>query len=343
MTPTPTEQVRSPRPLRRLLAMAFGLALVGGLATACSSEDNTSDANPTRTEDSNFPVTVDSTFGKITIEKKPERVVVAYPSIAEDVRALGVEPIIVGESADANGKKTTSAPWETKEFKKDSNIFKSGGGSSFNLEAVSNYNPDLIIGNSFSFSDTPWENSQKIAPSFGGVREGLVPFEESLDALSLLLTGSKDKSNEVKDNLKRSFSDNSNIFSDRNIHTYNFGTFYPDRFGFGNGSILEYYGLSAASSQDNVKQSKIPMENISDLDGDIIISASMTDEAVSEAKDALEKSPSFKELKSYKEENVIFLSYSDEEQQNIVSAINGTSAASAEWLSSALPRFLDGL
>ncbi|MCI1257547.1 MAG: hypothetical protein LKG15_12860 [Corynebacterium provencense] len=63
MTPTSTEQARSQHLLRRLLAVVFSLALVGGLTTACSSDNsNDSSSDNSTSDDSYYPHTMTTRF-----------------------------------------------------------------------------------------------------------------------------------------------------------------------------------------------------------------------------------------------------------------------------------------
>ena len=83
MTPTPTEQVRSPHLLRRLLAVVFGLALAGGLTTACSSDDSSNGTDNAGSNDA-YPALldlecVDPVLQLAGVDQRPQDVVVEVP------------------------------------------------------------------------------------------------------------------------------------------------------------------------------------------------------------------------------------------------------------------------
>lgn len=94
-------------PLRRTSALvaAAGVTLVG--LTACSTGSSTADdaAEPTANTSADaeaFPVSIDTSFGEVTIDEAPERVVALGPD-SEVALSLGVAPIAIERNDWAGG------------------------------------------------------------------------------------------------------------------------------------------------------------------------------------------------------------------------------------------------
>lgn len=128
------------RPVHKALAGA----LLGTLVmAACGQTGTTSGPAPTApdrtataqtgtaTADAAFPVTVEAANGRITIEKKPERIVSLSASHTETLFAIGAGPQVV--AADEQSNHPPEAP-RTKL-----------SGFKPNVEAIVAYKPDLVV------------------------------------------------------------------------------------------------------------------------------------------------------------------------------------------------------
>lgn len=116
-------------PLATVAVLALG-ACGGGQAEQGSTTDSAapSSAPPAAAE---FPVTIDNPTGPVTIPKKPERIVSLSASATEILFAIGAGKQVV--AADQFSNYPAEAP------KTDLSGFEP------NLEAITGYNPDLVV------------------------------------------------------------------------------------------------------------------------------------------------------------------------------------------------------
>ncbi|ANX13554.1 iron ABC transporter substrate-binding protein [Fictibacillus arsenicus] len=121
--------------MKRLLTIWFTLMLVIGVIAGCSAEKTSTSEKAS--ENSNvhteFPVSItDDTGEKITIEKKPDRIVSLVPSNTEIAFALGLENEIVGVSDFDNYPEAA--------LKKEKI-----GDMEFNVEKIIGLKPDIVL------------------------------------------------------------------------------------------------------------------------------------------------------------------------------------------------------
>lgn len=205
---------------RPLLAACLGAALI---LTACGSEDdgaaNDGDAaqEGTAQEDSaqeetsqetdagteaaavDYPVTVDTVYGEITLEEKPERVVAIGGAYIDMLAALDVDPVAYVGSPRAGDDLLAGYPWFA-ELGLDldaHDLALHAEGYTPSLEAVASYEPDLIIGDGaeWAIDEAMAEQIKDIAPTYTPPHE----YDEWDAILTDLgtLTGTSDKAQEA--------------------------------------------------------------------------------------------------------------------------------------------------
>jgi iron complex transport system substrate-binding protein len=117
--------------LRRMVAAAI-TALVALVTIGCGEEGSTSAApSSPATESAGFPVTVKAGNGSITIDERPERIVSLSPTATEMLFAIGAGEQVV--AVDEFSYYPPEAP--TTKL----------SGSEPNIEAIAEYEPDLVI------------------------------------------------------------------------------------------------------------------------------------------------------------------------------------------------------
>jgi iron complex transport system substrate-binding protein len=109
----------------RLFALAATLTV---LAVALAS---TALASSTRTAAAPFPVTITAGNGKVTVSKRPSRIVSLSPTATETLFAIGAGPQVV--AVDDQSDYPKSAPQTTL------------SGFTPNVEAIAEYRPDLVV------------------------------------------------------------------------------------------------------------------------------------------------------------------------------------------------------
>src|SRR5690625_656675 len=155
----------NPGPSLRFAPIA-ACALSFALLTACGGGGSDTSSDPSGETAEGFPTTVETLFGDVEIEDRPENVVALGWSDAETALALGVQPVGVSDWQDYGGAGV--GPWATDLF--DSEPVEVGTMEP-NIEAIASLEPDVIL-------DTRSDNSQErhdtltpIAPVVGAPPE----------------------------------------------------------------------------------------------------------------------------------------------------------------------------
>lgn len=163
----------NPGPSLRFAPIA-ACTLSFALLTACGGGGSDTSSDPSGETAEGFPTTVETLFGDVEIEDRPENVVALGWSDAETALALGVQPVGVSDWQDYGGAGV--GPWATDLF--DSEPVEVGTMEP-NIEAIASLEPDVIL-------DTRSDNSQErhdtltpIAPVVGAPPEVEVDYGTS--------------------------------------------------------------------------------------------------------------------------------------------------------------------
>ncbi len=163
----------NPGPSLRFAPIA-ACTLSFALLTACGGGGSDTSSDPSGETTEGFPTTVETLFGDVEIEDRPENVVALGWSDAETALALGVQPVGVSDWQDYGGAGV--GPWATTLF--DSEPVEVGTMEP-NIEAIASLEPDVIL-------DTRSDNSQErhdtltpIAPVVGAPPEVEVDYGTS--------------------------------------------------------------------------------------------------------------------------------------------------------------------
>ncbi|GLY08182.1 ABC transporter substrate-binding protein [Actinoplanes sp. NBRC 101535] len=189
---------------RRWLAVSLGAALlaVAGCTTTGTEVDT---AAPDSSAAAQFPVTVTTAFGDVTIEKQPQRVVALGWSDAETALALGVQPVGAsdwlafggdGQGVWAQGRYTT-AP-------------KILGTLELDMEQVAALQPDLILDTRSSGKQDRYDLLKGLGVPVVGIPAGresyLTTWSEQLDLVGKAL-GRTTEAAALKTDLDKRFTD----------------------------------------------------------------------------------------------------------------------------------------
>ena len=142
-----------------LLAGSLSVAFLGALA-ACSDDESAPPPEPSPTP--SFPVTVEHMYGTTTVKAEPQRIVVVGYTEQDTLLALGVIPIAttqwVGDAPYA------VFPWAVDKLgDAKPTVLESAEGLS--ISAVTELEPDLIIGTNAGLSQEDYTALSKIAPT----------------------------------------------------------------------------------------------------------------------------------------------------------------------------------
>ncbi|MBN9654238.1 iron-siderophore ABC transporter substrate-binding protein [Halobacillus sp. GSS1] len=143
-----------------LFALMLGLVVLaacGGGSEEGSESEGTENQEEETTEEETRSVTIEDANGEQTIEGTPKKVVVLEWTYAENLQALGMEPVGVA-GLDQYGD------WVNVGIPFSEDVEDVGTRQEPNLEAISRLNPDLIIGVDFRHNAIK-EDLESIAPT----------------------------------------------------------------------------------------------------------------------------------------------------------------------------------
>lgn len=330
MIPTSTEQVRSPHLLRRLLAVVFGLALVGGLTVACSSDDSDDNSSGSSTsDDSYYPHTMATRFGDVTIEKKPERILALDAATADRLITVGITPTIVAVTS----KDFSSYPWISDKISDTANS-DIGSSNNRNYETVAVLKPDLIVGG-LPTNKEDFDKLSAIAPTITPNSEDANPNWKTQFTTTAEAVNKKNEANGIIYDIEQKYREVGKKVPNIENKTYNWVGFSSQgSIGIGNGSLLEMFGLK--SNQDNSQNGgndTIPLENIDQLNADFIGVSIGSDVD----RENLESEPGFQNLPAVRNGN-IYWAYTAE-----AIALNLPSPMALDWLLEQLTPSIEAL
>ncbi len=155
----------------QLRRVSIALLAAGALAlSACSSssdsKETTTPSGGTTAGDLAYPATIDTKFGEVTVEEKPERVVALGWGDAEVALALGTQPVGAADWLGFGGDGV--GPWAEGLYDKSPEIL---GTMELSYEAVAALKPDLIIDVRSSGDKERYDRLSSIATTVG-VPEG---------------------------------------------------------------------------------------------------------------------------------------------------------------------------
>jgi len=158
----------SPLPRRRSVRAAVVALAAIALATlsACGSSGSDSASDDSGSAESSssaaYPVTIATSFGDVTIDSKPERVVALGWSDAETALALGVQPVGASDWLAFGGDGV--GPWAEGLYTSSPEII---GTLEPEYEKIAALKPDLILDTKSSGDQERYDTLSKIAPTVG--------------------------------------------------------------------------------------------------------------------------------------------------------------------------------
>lgn len=161
------------------------------------------------------PITVEDMYGEKTLETTPERVVVLEWVYAEDILALGIQPVGM---ADIEGYNS----WVNIEEELSEDVEDVGTRQEPNLEAISALDPDVIITAGFRHEGI-MDSLESIAPTLAfnpypaeGEQD---QYEEMISTFNTLgkLFGEEEQAEQVIDDMEETFTEVESEIADSNI------------------------------------------------------------------------------------------------------------------------------
>jgi len=252
---------------RTWLVAGIAIMIAIGLAGCGSSKsDATSDVGKSH---SIYPLTVTTNHGDVTIKKKPKRIVALSVANADELISLGAHPVAVAVDP-ATIKE--GFPWMIDDLKgiADSSLITAS--YDLNVEAIAQAKPDLILAQSYQVKDKAiFDQLNKIAPTVAPNSNA-----SNVDWNKRLLTtaaaiGRTKEAQALITQIGDEFAAIGKDVPDISSKTYQWVRVDPNGYGFGNGSVLELFGLKPASNQDNSQNDPVlSKEKTATLNADVL-------------------------------------------------------------------------
>ncbi|GAA4902629.1 iron-siderophore ABC transporter substrate-binding protein [Stackebrandtia albiflava] len=243
----------------RIIAAAVGVTLLAGVA-ACggSSGEESSGAD-------GFSASVDGAYGAVEVHARPERVVALSLQVAEILVELGIQPVAIASSQDEINE---FYPWLDGVFTGDLDPELTPNYVA-DPEAIGSYEPDLVVGNTWTVAEDVYAQLDGFVPTFPGLAEA----NDDWDAVAVALgelTGTDGQG--LVDSVAAECAAAQERLPDLVGGTYQYVAAEEGQYRFGNGSWLECFGLVPADNQDNTQSTDaaVSEELLDQLDADVL-------------------------------------------------------------------------
>lgn len=314
----------SPRP-RHGAAPLAALLSAALLLTACGGSDDSNDEEASASAPEEFSATVDGAYGEITLEEKPERIVVIGGDFVDLLTSIDQQPVAFAGYGDPDEKTLlANFPWLTDLYTGEFDPTLVTAEYKADAEAIALHEPDLIIGTPYYIEEQQYEKLSTIATTY------VVPAEVDrawTDTLSDLgtLTGESEAATEAVAEVEGAFADAREQLTGLQGKTVSMA---DDNAGtlrlMSSGTWMADLGLAPADNQPAVGEGFVELsaENLEQLAGDLAFLVTYDD--ASRAK--LESDPRFAELPSVENESMFFV------ERPLIDAGLGAGPSSLNWL-----------
>ncbi|GAA5417165.1 petrobactin-binding protein FpuA [Paraliobacillus ryukyuensis] len=204
--------------MRKKGLIIYFIAVVFLLA-ACGNNEGTQESDE-NTNESTESITVTDAYDETTFEEVPERVVVLEWVYAEDLLALGIQPVGMADIENYHN-------WVNIELELSEDVVDVGTRQEPNLEAIAELNPDVIITAGYRHEGI-MDSLEEIAPTLAFnpyPEEGQGnQFEEMKTTFNKLgtLFQKEDKATEVINGMEETFTSVAQEISDANVENNSF-------------------------------------------------------------------------------------------------------------------------
>jgi iron complex transport system substrate-binding protein len=191
----------------------FASVVAAGFIASCSTSTDESRADEAGADQSAsaaagvtegaFPVSVDTKFGDVRVDARPERVVALGWADAETALALGVQPVGASDWLAFGGDGV--GPWADGLYESPPEII---GTQEPSYEAVAALNPDVILDTKSSGDRERYDKLSRIAPTIAlpeGADNYLTTIEQQVSMVSAAL-GESEKGSQLLDSLETDFA-----------------------------------------------------------------------------------------------------------------------------------------
>lgn len=330
-------------------AMLFGLALMlagcGGGGDDASPDTTEPDGDAVSAEvaadevDPNaFPVTVETAYGPITVEQRPERIVALSGAYIDMLAALDEQPIAFIGTPRGGDDLLAGYPWfESLDLDMSGHDLRLAENYTPSLEAIAAYEPDLILGNAAdnAISESMYQQMSLIAPTYTSPHgyEGWA--EQVMDVGAL--TGHSARAAEVVAEVEVEFEAAREQLAGLQGATFVVADL-RDQGASLYGTHLLFQNLGLVPDTELASTGMLSLENIDQLDPDVLNIMTFRGDSFERGatRTQLESDPRFAELPAAKNGTVV---WADAAMVNAVADIGPHSFR--WWLDQVIPQLKD--
>ncbi|HMR48078.1 MAG TPA: ABC transporter substrate-binding protein [Arachnia sp.] len=301
--------IASARPGRTagLLALALGAALV---LTGCAADSDAGAPDDTTAPDSTttpttapetpeaFPVTVETVYGELTIDEKPERIIALTGAYLDTLVALDEEPVAFAGSPRANDDFLAGYPWFDGVVNMDNWDPSVSEYYAPVLEAIAAYEPDLILGDGdeWSISEEMYKEISLIAPTYTNPH-GYDGWQGVLTDVGAL-TGKSEQAADVIAEVEAEIADaRERLPGLQGASMVTADSREPGSFELGGGAFL-LTELGLVPDDELVATENLSLENLDQLDSDVLVFMTFFADNIGDAlgREKVEADPRFASL-----------------------------------------------
>lgn len=321
---------------RRIATAVTALVGTAALLAGCGNGavDSTEDAGADPVASSeDFSVTVDTVYGEITLDEKPQRIVAIVGPYLDMLLALDEAPVAFAGAGRSDGDFLEGYPWLEDQgldlSTEDPGLLAEGYTPS--LEAIAAYEPDLILaeGSDWAVDEALYQEISQIAPTYTSPHDH-GGWADTLTDIAAL-TGKSDMAAEIISDVDAEFAEardrlpgiagGTYVVADRKGQEFVLRT---NRF------LFEELGLEPDTELAALKS--VSVENIDQITADVLEVMAWKEPAT---RSDLEADPRFEELPASQNGTVIF---SDEA---LTTAVDAGPASIKWWLDQVVPQLED--
>ncbi|HEY9315127.1 ABC transporter substrate-binding protein [Williamsia sp.] len=257
---------------RRITALAAATFAATLALTACGGNDSGSDDESSSAGSSNYPVTVESAYGPVTIDKEPERILVMSPSYVDMLTAIDIQPVAFATGSIPAADFDSNYPWLAGKY--EGKVAPELVTAEFkpSLETIASYQPDLILAHTWTIPEDMYEEVSQIAPTYVSTDDGSAATEWTADMKAV---GELTQQTEAVDAALADFDSqvaaNKERVAQLEGKTYNSVAVREAGYQFGSGGWLALLGLVPGETQGSYTDAPLSPENLDQLSADVLL------------------------------------------------------------------------
>lgn len=313
------------RRIGALVATILGASLaLAGCASSAPGDDADDSSNGAST--GAFPVTVETAYGDITLDEKPERIVVLGVDFVDILTSLGEEPTAFADEGYRNPG-ISNVPWLDGKI---SNDLWDVDMSSSNIEAIAKHNPDLVIAWGNDVDESIYEKLSEVAPVYVPDHTAGADWKPIATEIGLL-TGKSEEAKEQIAAVEQTYADAREQLQGLQGKTYLVGTLLDGQVILSPWTFLSDLGLVPADSHPTDGYPRLSMENLDQLQADVVMLVAFDDDTTNKFK----SDPRVADLPASKNGTLIYL------PANFYGAAGRAAPANMTWKSDQLVSLLE--